>query len=197
MNKQKSQSGFAHLVIIIILAVALVGTLGFVFYQNVIQKKDTVSKTDESSKNSDNSSKTSIDDKNVTTDPNKGYLVLDDWGVKFKLPSNLGNKHITYYKGIATKGGYLFSTQGVEALGGDCLYKSNSYWMPLVSLSKSTSTPQPDPTVQGFTGYPITNYDGNYYYYQNAQATCSDSDTSLQAQDLALVKELVLSLQKQ
>ena len=39
------------MVITVILAVALVGTLGYVFYQNFVVKKDNVSKTDDSSKN--------------------------------------------------------------------------------------------------------------------------------------------------
>ncbi len=39
MIKYKQQYGFAHLLIIIILSVALLGTLGFVYYQNFIQKK--------------------------------------------------------------------------------------------------------------------------------------------------------------
>jgi len=42
--KQQRQSGFAHLIVItVILGLALVGTLGYVYYQNFIQKKDTVS----------------------------------------------------------------------------------------------------------------------------------------------------------
>lgn len=40
VNKQKSQSGFVHLgIVVIILSVALIGTLGFVFYQNFVEKK--------------------------------------------------------------------------------------------------------------------------------------------------------------
>lgn len=39
MNKNKKQSGFAHLAIIIILAVALLGTLGFLYWQNFMQPK--------------------------------------------------------------------------------------------------------------------------------------------------------------
>lgn len=47
MNKQKYQTGFAHLAILtVILAVGLIGTLGFVYYQNFIQKKDGVSKVE-------------------------------------------------------------------------------------------------------------------------------------------------------
>ena len=42
MNKKQPQSGFAHLVVIVIISVSLLGALGFVFYQNFIQK-DSVS----------------------------------------------------------------------------------------------------------------------------------------------------------
>lgn len=47
MNKTKSQSGSVHLIIIAILSIALIGTLGFVFYQNFIQNKDSTTKTNE------------------------------------------------------------------------------------------------------------------------------------------------------
>jgi hypothetical protein len=39
VNKKQSQSGFAHLAIIIVLVVALLGSLGFVFWQNFMQPK--------------------------------------------------------------------------------------------------------------------------------------------------------------
>lgn len=54
MNKQK-QDGSAHIVAIVILIIALVGTLGFVFWQNFLNKKDSadnVAQTDNSSKES-------------------------------------------------------------------------------------------------------------------------------------------------
>ena len=55
MYKNKSQSGSAHLIIIIVLATALIGSLSFVFYQNFIQNKEDsikvdVEKTDDESK---------------------------------------------------------------------------------------------------------------------------------------------------
>jgi len=44
--KQQKQSGFAHIVILtVILGIAVVGLLGFVYYQNFIQKKNDSSKT--------------------------------------------------------------------------------------------------------------------------------------------------------
>ncbi len=45
MKKINSQSGNAHIVIIVVLVVALVATLGFVYWQNFIQKKDDSAKT--------------------------------------------------------------------------------------------------------------------------------------------------------
>lgn len=39
MKKRSSQSGSAHLIIIIVLTIALLGTLGFVFWQNFGQPK--------------------------------------------------------------------------------------------------------------------------------------------------------------
>ncbi|MEI7539830.1 MAG: hypothetical protein WCJ36_03675, partial [Candidatus Saccharibacteria bacterium] len=41
MNKRQSQSGSAHLIIIIVLVVALLGALGYVFYLNFMQQKAT------------------------------------------------------------------------------------------------------------------------------------------------------------
>jgi len=39
VDKKQSQSGFAHLAIIIVLVVALIGALGFVYWQNFMQPK--------------------------------------------------------------------------------------------------------------------------------------------------------------
>lgn len=57
MNKNESQSGSAHLALVIILIIALVGALGFIFYQNFVVSKTSKptpavvdKKTDESIK---------------------------------------------------------------------------------------------------------------------------------------------------
>ena len=88
MNKQKSQSGFAHLAIIIVLIVALLGTLGFVYWQNFMQTKtsNTAQKTPTENK-----------DSNVIAPVTKTPAVADpmaDWktytnaqyGFSFKYP---------------------------------------------------------------------------------------------------------------
>jgi cytoskeletal protein RodZ len=43
----KSQKGSAHVVVVIILVLALLGALGFIFWQNFMQKNDTITKTED------------------------------------------------------------------------------------------------------------------------------------------------------
>jgi len=62
VKKQNNQSGFAHLgIVVIILTIALIGTLGFVFYQNFIQNKDNIAKVEDANKNTDPNNNTSND----------------------------------------------------------------------------------------------------------------------------------------
>lgn len=87
MNKRTSQSGFAHLVIVLVLALALVGALGFIFWQNFINKNSN-SKTDDSSvvanKKDTNSTPTKkIEYKTFTTDKyNISFQYPSTWSVE-------------------------------------------------------------------------------------------------------------------
>lgn len=83
MKKQTKQSGFAHLgIITIILAVALVGTLGYVFYQNFIQNKDDDVSNVESNK--DNNSDST--DNNVK---GQDFLTYSDDQFTFNYPKSV------------------------------------------------------------------------------------------------------------
>jgi len=82
INKALSQKGSAHVVIIVILVVALLGTLGFVFWQNFIDKKP-VAKNNESSKTEDTKSKPKDEYKGwkTYTSTRDGYSIRypSDW----------------------------------------------------------------------------------------------------------------------
>jgi len=164
VKKKQSQSGSAHLIIIILLAIALIGTLGFVYYQNFIQKKDSVVVTDDMD---------SADDTVIEADVNEGYLVLDDWDVKFKLQSDLGSNVITYQKDADSSwDDYKFSTERVSALGSDCAY--------LNRLIRSNETV--DTTYGGLS---LVGYFGGYYYYSTHRVDpCSDLDTGTTHTDI-------------
>ena len=201
MNKRIQRSGFAHMVIIVvILGVALVGALGFIFYQNFVQKKtDSVAKTEtqQSTSNKNSQSESNKSDTGQASIADKDYLTISDWGVRFKIPSETGSKEIKYYKGLASKGDvYLFTTSEVENLGGNCAYSSTDYWVPLATVIKSTQTPQEDESIQGYTGKLVAHLGDVYYYYQSPQSSCSNNNTSLQTEDIAVIRQLVMSLEK-
>ncbi len=123
-NKQK-QSGFAHLAVVIILSVALLGTLGFVFWQNFMQPKVSVTKpvvieTKEFEKPAVVVDK--IEYKTFTT---------DKYSISFQYPStwSLANPISSDEYGFFTQSVNLLNTDGnvvakfatgVQGLGGTC-----------------------------------------------------------------------------
>lgn len=197
------------MIISIILAVGLVGTLGFVFYQNFIQKKDsTVGNASTNSQNVDGKTTGTVSTTTNTTTPtattkststttatpansNAGYLVLSDWGVKFKLPTTLGSNKVTYYKEQADGGYYAFSTTRVEALGERCSNSSAEGFMPLGIVSRST-------TKADFyaSATLIGQIDGYYYVYSSTQDNCSGADLSAQTQDTASIQTMLMGAVK-
>ena len=162
MKKKQSQSGFVHLAIIIVLVVALIGAIGYIAWDKFMQPKDG----DENVV----ATKTTNDSTDTTTTPvadNEGYLVLDDWGVKFKLPADLGDDEIVYEEASDTSGSievYYFSTKYFSLLGSTC---SRAY-----SLIRST-----DVSTDSIGAPIIIGKIGNYYYsYYTPQSFCLDNN---------------------
>ena len=89
MNKKQYQSGSAHLAVIIVLVLALIGALGFVFYQNFIQDKgnaaNVANKTSVESKGTDGLDK--INENSVEVTATKYNTFNDEaYGISFKYP---------------------------------------------------------------------------------------------------------------
>jgi len=180
VNKKQSQSGSAHLVIIIVLVIALLGALGYVFYINFMQPKSTPAPTPEVAVVSTPTP--------TPTETNAGYLVLDDWDVKFKLPTNLGSNVITNQKATDANGEdyYKFSTERVSALGGDCTSLSKLYRM--------TELIAPDASPPILVG----KFGGYYYYARNSQAICAEDkniDGNIQFEDIHMLKAFLNTIE--
>jgi len=84
VNKQKPQSGFAHLAAIVIIIVALLGTLGFVYWMNFIQPK--VSEV----KKNNSSVIIPVTKKPVAVDPMADWKTYTNaqYGFSFKYPAD-------------------------------------------------------------------------------------------------------------
>ena len=126
MNKHKSQSGFAHLMILtVILGLGLAGALGYTFYQSFANNKDAnpvVSKND-ANKDAANETKDTITYKTYTT---------DKYNVSFKYPNNWvlggvtapfeGDAYLNRSMDIKNSSGEVVATLiiGVNGIGGTC-----------------------------------------------------------------------------
>ena len=126
MNKHKQrQLGFAHLVIIIILAVALLGTLGFVFWQNFMQPKSNVSnsKSDDSRTKTDTNSVISSEVvlTEITSDQtnNSGLSIKypKNWVVEHKVDSDIDTNKVSSPDGSVS---VQLTVYGHGGFGGWC-----------------------------------------------------------------------------
>lgn len=120
MSKLKNQSGSAHIIVVIILVVALMGALGFVFYQNFIQKTNTTETAtvdDEVKSDSNNVA-------NGTTTVYKTYT-MDEYGASFEYPDtwSVVKSEISPTSFVVkntASGDVLASYKSVSGIGGAC-----------------------------------------------------------------------------
>jgi hypothetical protein len=198
VKKQKYQSGFSHLLILtIILGLALVGTLGFVFYQNFIVKKDDSSKT--LTTNSNKKSDSTTTDKTVA-EP-KNTFKIPELGIKGIYngahPINYDMNNKTY--SLLTKTlAFIDSSDIPASCGASGEYRPGvakiARYAPDddatgVSLNGGTADPgyvwpkaSEAYAVDEYTNLRSHKHVGNYYYYLvgSAQACPNASDEALQ-----------------
>ena len=124
MNKQKSQSGFAHLALIIILIVALLGTLGFVFWQNFMQPKTETAKKDSSSVITPAVDNTKIES-TIETLKSKNIPLTGGGSVDFKYPVEWTDQNgFPRINRVIDGVNYVISVQANRASDGD-YFKGN------------------------------------------------------------------------
>ncbi|MEI6850927.1 MAG: hypothetical protein WCK26_03095 [Candidatus Saccharibacteria bacterium] len=128
MNKQKSQSGFAHLIIIVvILSLALVGLLGFVFYQNIQKNNSSSAGTTPTSQDD---TKSTIKYKTFTDDVYKASFKYPDtwtltsidvpmaedqyWNRSLEVKNENGESVAKLILGLSGIGGTCMGEDGVE-----------------------------------------------------------------------------------
>jgi hypothetical protein len=162
--KQTNKKGFAPiLIVVIVLAIGLVAALGYIFYQNATKKDDT------------NATLTTTTSTNGSTNTNSnytGYLLLGDWGVKFKIPDTLKS---TTIKTSGSGDQYTLRTSTVDDTPGTlgCSVESNAV---TISRNSSNVVPSADKwssiTSLGKFG------DYNYYALTLGQDLCGDLSSS-------------------
>lgn len=85
----KSQKGFAHAVLIIGLVVALIGALGYIFWNNIQHKSsDSVGKTEKRNSDPERVSKPTDTPAVASELVSKSLMTSDNFGISYKMPSS-------------------------------------------------------------------------------------------------------------
>ena len=178
MIKHSHSQGFAHAFLVIGLVIALLFALGFIFWQNFIHKEPTTTEI-------------------VTTTPkektdlNKGYLVLEDWGIKFKLPET--KSKIVYYK-VDNEAGpqYEFTTKRVEALGDSCVEPSKQGTVGRLGILTRSATKFDELYSSNATNNnePLNGY---YYYASASNGPCAMDSPEIQLEDRNLINAMLMN----
>lgn len=171
INSHK-QTGSAHVAIVAILVILLIGALGFIFWQNYITKNEQQPSTVQVA--TGNSKK----DEGVLVQDER-YSVLEDWGVRFKLDKRLEATEVVQYKQNEQvedgKAYYLLNTErGKVAAQKACPSSSSPTGLGLYRFTDKSSINSEGELLND------TAVNGYYYVLVTFGWTCQSGDRSNQ-----------------
>ena len=185
MGKKAERGNVLEIVIIAVLVLAVVGLVVWRFIDG------NKTKTEDSSKQT--SSQTADTDTTPTGDtntmnPNAGYIVIEEWGIRFKVT---GAAQYEYAK--MPSGSYGFSTAVLNSLGQYCTAVFGAGGI----VDRRTTVNSEDATGWGEPlngGKPINGY---YYFLQGPQAACADdkSDFDVEVGQSNLTLDLIRTIE--
>ncbi len=154
-----NQKGFSVVeILIIIVVVGLLGVVGWFVYDRQKDKTSDTSNTQASTMQKDEASK----QETKKADPNEGYLVVKEWGVRFKTPSGLSDVRYAIHDDTVA----IFAKptgSNLQYVSDYEKYEDSNFRHATGVLYRSTSATKPfagDDTRQGKKV-------GDYYYYTN------------------------------
>jgi hypothetical protein len=174
MNTQK-QHGFSAL--IIVLSIALVGVIGFVGWR--------MYDSSQQANNQQNAQNGNGQTQEPTTDPNEGYVVIKEWGVRFKPVEGLSG--VEYFRASDTPQSFdRFELSTKEAGKRDVRCKTQGF--------RTVTRSSAEETTYELLLAKIGNFN---YYYRGSDSACSTTSASanLELQERRLMKESLKSLE--
>jgi hypothetical protein len=177
------ESGFSLGVIVLIVLIAgVMAIAGWRIHET--NKNNAHDQASNQSLNQNNPSK-SQQDQSSKSDPNAGYVVIKEWGVRFKPVAGLTG--IEYFKSVQTPNGvdrFDFSTAGLIKREPHC---------GEIGFSSVQRTSEPLTIYEKSLGK-IGNY---FYYYFGAAGACSQqsSNYALESQQRQLVQQSLISIE--
>ena len=149
MNKHKSQSGFAHLMIVtVILGLGLAGALGYTFYQSFANKKDTtpvVSKNDadkDAANANDNTKQATVYKTYTDSLYNATFQYPEKWTLGTLAVPSADYPHYNRFLAINNEDGDVVArlVLGVDGIGGTCMGDDGVEVLNKLTVLESTTS---------------------------------------------------------
>lgn len=173
--KRSKQQGFGAVAIIAaVVVLAVVVFVGWRIY-DASQPADTNNQPTNSNNQPGNTNQPS----QTQTDPNEGYVVIKEWGVRFKPVDGLTG--VQYYKVGTNSEFFAFTTEALAQADPNCAAASGNIALAGITRSK-------DAAGTGKQHGPINDY---YYYTRASGAACSTNPNDLEG---PVVSKLLQSL---
>lgn len=156
MKKTQKQSGFAHLMVItVILAVAVVGLLGFVFWQNFVQVKSSNSKKIDNSKvtdkaDSENNDPSQIALTEIAFDQNGGSGLALKYPKTWKLEHSVQDENV----GIGDTNIITSPDQNISV----------NFYAAMMGVGGTCDPADKSTTIVQITRDAVPNYPGHSFY---------------------------------
>lgn len=185
MNRKSERGNVIEIVIIVLLLLTVIGLIIWRFLDSNESETNKVQQGQQTT-NTETQTSTNKQSPAPTTDPNKGFIVIKEWGVRFKLTADT---QVQYYQAGDTQK-YHLTTSVIDSLGGNCTQSNNKYVGAAGTLYR-TQVKQ----MEG--GSPMATLNGYYYYYIHPQALCSATPTnaSVEEQQVSIIADSIKSLE--
>lgn len=160
---KKTQSGSTHIIIIIVLVVALLGVLGFVFWQNFLNNPTTKTATQAVNKDTTSISQPAVDDIELTETATASYgetTMSLQYPKSWKLGSDSNTLTSADGKVVLS-----FTLTPPEGIGGTCAdaAEANPVQDPIVSARWAATPNSPKSIFSTYIAQRGVN-SGNYFY---------------------------------
>lgn len=175
IKNSRGQKGSIHVILAVVIVVALIGGLGFVFWRNFMAHDKT-----EAAKPVSASAQAS------QTRPVSKDVVLDDWGVKFTPVASLSDTQVKTLR-TYNQTAYAFTTTRIQALGDEC---TKPPFGDTVILIRFAEKPRATPDGELIGDKPI----GGYYYAVTGPPSGCKPGSEVENKDRLALKESLKSL---
>ncbi|MDR1033016.1 MAG: hypothetical protein LBL84_03345 [Candidatus Nomurabacteria bacterium] len=194
-RKPRNKWKITAIIFIIIALVAACGAVFFLIRSNGLNgelsdaKKKNDANTRVISELNDKLAKSEEDSGTTGEGTNKGYLVVTEWGIKFKIPEGLSD--VQY---VIADGQLRFGESYAESKGCKISDGSGAYGYILRSTSSKQAANLDDTTGTRGSLLGTQAVGGYYYFYNNPQDSCDGSQKV--SDNLSLMKQMIDTLQK-